>query len=103
MSIVVVATIVPKSEHRDEVIAVFDAAVPRVHTEDPGCELYAMHEGPDRIVMIEKWSDADALAAHGKSDALAQLGGRLEGLLADPIDVQILQARPAGRPEFGQL
>ena len=103
MSIVVVATILPKAEHRDEVVAALEAVIPRVHAEDAGCELYAMHEGPDRIVMIEKWSDADALAAHGQSDALAELGGRLTGLLAAPSDVQMLHARPAGRPEFGQL
>jgi quinol monooxygenase YgiN len=38
MSVVVVATAFPLPEHRAEVIAAFEAAIPRVQ-EDPGCEL----------------------------------------------------------------
>jgi hypothetical protein len=36
------------------VIAAVAAAIPRVHYE-PGVELYALHEGSDRLVMIEKY------------------------------------------------
>jgi len=35
------------------VIKAFEAAIVRVHDE-PGVELYALHEGRDRLVMIEK-------------------------------------------------
>ena len=42
MPVVVVATITPKPEYRDEVIAAMKKAVPLVHAED-GCELYALH------------------------------------------------------------
>ena len=38
MSVVVVATIVPRPEHRDEVIATITETVAKVHEED-GCEL----------------------------------------------------------------
>ena len=37
---VVVATIIPLPEHRDEVIAVLTQTIPKVHAEE-GCELYA--------------------------------------------------------------
>ena len=38
MSVVVVATIKPLPEHRDEVIAAFTETIAQVHAED-GCEL----------------------------------------------------------------
>jgi quinol monooxygenase YgiN len=44
LSVVVVATIVPRPEHRDEVIATITETVARVHEED-GCELYAPAKG----------------------------------------------------------
>ena len=51
MSVVVIATAFPVPEHRAEVIAAFEAAIKRVH-DQTGVELYALHEGPDRLVMI---------------------------------------------------
>jgi quinol monooxygenase YgiN len=103
MSVVVVATIHPLPEHRDEVVAAFEAAVARVHAEDTGCELYALHEGQDRLVMVEKWASEEALAAHSKSAALEELNGRLDGKLAGPTDIQVLQPHPAGTAQQGTL
>jgi quinol monooxygenase YgiN len=102
MSVVVVATVQPVPEHRASVIAAFEDTIARVHGED-GCELYALHEGRDRLVMIEKWASKEALAAHGKSPALAELTSRLEGKITGGLDVQILQPHPAGKPELGVL
>ena len=70
MSVVVVATIVPRREHRDEVIAVITETVAKVHEED-GCELYALHQAEDRLMMVEKWASPEALRAHSKGAALA--------------------------------
>jgi quinol monooxygenase YgiN len=103
MSVVIVATAFPIPARRDEVIAAFEAAIARVHREDPGCELYALHEGQDRLVMIEKYVSQDAVAAHGKSAALAELIAALDGKLSSPLDVQILTPHPAGEPGKGAL
>ena len=62
MSVVLVATAFPVPEHRAEVIAACEAAITRVHDE-PGVELYALHEGPDRLVMIEVRVGAGGLGA----------------------------------------
>lgn len=102
MSVVVIATVVPVPEHRAEVIAAFEQIIPAVHAE-PGCELYALHENEDRVVMVEKWSDGEALAVHGKGAALQQLGAALRDKLAGPMDVQVVSARPAGDPGKGAL
>ncbi len=103
MTVVVVATIRPKPEHRAEVVEAFERAVARVHTEDAGCELYALHEAPDRLVMIEKWSDAQALREHGHGAALVALGADLDGKLAEPTDVVTMTPHPAGTPVLGVL
>ncbi len=72
MSVVVVATIRPLPEHRDEVIAAFTATIPQVHAED-GCELYTLHQAKDRLIMVEKWASAEALSTHSQGAALAAL------------------------------
>jgi quinol monooxygenase YgiN len=103
MSVIVVATICPKSRYRDQVIAALENAVARVHAEDDGCELYALHESGDRLVMLEKWVSHEALAAHGRSPAFTELSNRLNGKLDAELDIQLLQPRPAGREERGML
>jgi quinol monooxygenase YgiN len=103
MSVVVVATIRPIAEHRAEVTEALARTVARVHVEDHGCERYALHEGDDRLVMIEKWASPELLAAHGASAAFAELGEQLNGKLIGDLDVQILRPHPAGTVEQGQL
>ena len=102
MPVVIVATIVPIAEHRDAVIAAIQAAVGQVHDE-PGCELYAQHEAPDRLVLVEKWASPEALAAHREAAPLAALGGALRGKVTGPPDVVVLQPAPAGDAAKGQL
>jgi quinol monooxygenase YgiN len=103
MAIVVVATLIPVPEHRDEVIAALETAKAKVDADD-GTLLYALHEGRDgRLVMIEKYADRDALRAHSQSAELAELGAALEGKLTGPMDVQVLTPHPAGSAEKGTL
>ena len=102
MSVVVVATITPLPEHVDAVRQARLAAVPQVHAE-PGCELYAMHEDDGGFVMVERWTDLDALRVHGKAEALTTLGGVLAGKLAVAPEVRRLSALPAGDHGKGAL
>jgi quinol monooxygenase YgiN len=102
VSVVVVATVIPRPEHRDEVIAAYTETIPKVHAED-GCELYALHQAEDRLVMIEKWASREALGAHSRGAALAAMRSQLEGTLAAPAEVIVLEAVPAGDPGKGRL
>ena len=102
MSIVVVATAFPVPEHRADLIAACEIAVARVHDE-PGVELYALHEGPDRLVMIEKYESEQALSEHSKGGALADLLSAFDGKLIGAIDVQVLVPHPAGTARKGAL
>ena len=102
MSVVVVVTAFPVPEHRAEVIAAFEAAIAQVHDE-PGVELYALHEGPDRLVMIEKYESEQARSEHRKGSALADLLSALEGKLSSSLDAQVLVPHPAGNARKGAL
>lgn len=101
MTVVVVATIHPLPERRAEVIAAMEAVIARTHAEDDGCLLYALHQGPDRLVMIEKWSSQEALAAHLRGPAIAELQQRTAGLLSAPADIVTLEPHPAGSADQG--
>lgn len=102
MSIVVVVTAYPILEHRVEVIEAFEEAIVRVHDE-PGVELYALHEGSDRLVMIEKYESAEARSEHSRGAALADLRSPLDGKLTTGLDVQVLEPHPAGNAQKGAL
>jgi quinol monooxygenase YgiN len=102
MSVVVVATIVPVAGQHEAVKEALLEAIPKVHAED-GCELYALHERADRLVMVEQWSSEQALAEHSRGAALAELGGRLAGRTTGAPDVVVLAAVPAGDTAKGRL
>ena len=104
MAVVIVATLFPVPEYRDEVIAAIETVQEKVHASDDDCLLYALHEGKDgRLVMIEKYSSMEALKAHGKSAELAELAAALDGKLTQPMDLQVLAPHTAGSPEKGAL
>lgn len=99
---VLVAIVSPKPGKIDEAADAFSAIIPAVHDE-PGCELYALHRNADKLVMIEKWADAETLAAHGRAPALATLGAGLSDLVAEPMQLLILEPVPVGDPAKGAL
>lgn len=103
MTVVVVATIHPLPEHREEIIALFEKTIARVHAEDKGCELYAMHQDADTLVMIEKWTSAEALEAHSTSAAMNDMNPAVEGKLAERTQLRIYAPHPAGTEEQGAL
>ena len=102
MSVVVVATITPKADQVEAVREAILAAVPKVHAE-PGCELYAVHEGGDSFVMVERWESLEALKTHGSAEALTTLGGQLAGKLDAAPEVRRLTGLPAGDPVKGAI
>jgi quinol monooxygenase YgiN len=102
-SVVVTAYFRPAPGQRERVVEALRPAIAAVH-EEPGCELYAIHDAPDgTIVMIEKWTSVRELDDHGGGDAVRALNSSLEGLLASPVEVTRLVPLPAGTEEKGQL
>jgi hypothetical protein len=77
-------------------------ACSRVHDE-PGVELYPLHEGRDRLVMIEKYESEQARSKRLTGTALADLRSALAGKLSSGLDVQVLVPHPAGSARKGAL
>ena len=102
MSILIVATISPKPGRADAVREALTAAIPTVH-EEPGCELYALHEDGYGFVMIERWATQDDVKAHGAGETFNQLSEGIKDDLTEPIGVRLLTALPAGDDAKGAL
>ncbi|MDQ0707770.1 quinol monooxygenase YgiN [Arthrobacter woluwensis] len=103
MSVVVTAIFTPLPGAHEQVVGALAPAISEVHQE-PGCELYAIHQAPNgQIVMIEKWSDEELLDRHGAGTAVARLNASLEGLLeAAPVVTRLIPI-PAGTAGQGRL
>jgi quinol monooxygenase YgiN len=102
VSVVVVVTACPVPGHRAGVVAALEAAIARVRDE-PGVGLYALPEGRDRLVMMEKYQPERARSEHGTGAALAGLRAALAGRLSSGLDVQVLVPHRAGDPHKGAL
>jgi quinol monooxygenase YgiN len=83
-------------------IKALEVAITQVH-EEPGVELYALHEGRDRLVMIEKYESEQARSEHAKGAALAYQRSAFEGMLSSALDAQLLLPHPAGNTRKGAL
>ena len=102
MSVVVVATLTPKRGKLQELQDALATTVPLVHAE-PGCELYAAHTDGTVVIMVERWASPEALDTHSKADALKRFAGLPEGVLAEPIEVKVLENIPLGEATKGTI
>ena len=103
MTIVVTAAFTPNEGFYQQVVDALAPAIAEVHQE-PGCLLYAIHESPTgQILMIEKWTSAARLDAHGAGEPVQRLNAALEGLLAKPVEVTRLVPIPVGTAAQGAL
>ena len=100
--IVVVATMTAKPESVDTVRDACKQAIGAVHQE-PGCELYSLHEADGTFVFVEQWADADALKTHSTAPAIGALFGALGEHLEGAPDIKMLAPVVAGDPAKGQL
>ncbi len=102
MPVTVVATMTAKPDSVDAVRDACVTAIEAVHDE-PGCELYSLHEADGTFVFVEQWADADALAAHGAAPAVGTLFGTIGEHLDGAPDIKVLSPVVAGDPAKGQL
>ncbi|MGH3533039.1 MAG: putative quinol monooxygenase [Mycobacterium sp.] len=100
--VVVVATMTAKPESVDAVREILTRTVKDVHDE-PGCQLYSLHEAGDTFVFVEQWADADALQTHGTAPAVTTMFSAAGDHLAGAPDIKLLQPVVAGDPDKGQL
>jgi quinol monooxygenase YgiN len=102
MPVVVVATLTVKPESVDAVREILTTAAEEVH-EEPGCQLYAVHQTGDTFVFVEQWADAEALKTHSAAPAVGKMFSAVGEHLAGAPDIKTLQPIPAGDAAKGQL
>ena len=102
MPIVVVATMTAKPESVEAVRDACKTAIEAVHQE-PGCDLYALHEADGTFVFVEQWADADALKTHSTAPAVATMFGEIGEHLDGAPDIKLLQPVVAGDADKGRL
>jgi len=75
-----------------EQVEAFTTLAPVVRAED-GCLQYDLHAvlgNPDRFAVIERWSSADALSAHAKSEHMRVSAAAATAFRAGPAEVLVL-------------
>jgi quinol monooxygenase YgiN len=92
----VVAVITANPGQRENVLEAFRANIPAVRAED-GCIEYGpvidaegfggfqTKFGPDAFVVIEKWSDAQALKAHAAAPHMKAYAARVADMIANRV------------------
>ncbi len=71
--------------------------------EEPGLEVYSVSQSqddPNVFVFFELYADADALAIHGKGEAMAAAMGSMGGLLAGRPVVTLMNPLAAKGLDF---
>lgn len=102
MPVVVVASFTAKPESVDAVRAACQEAIAVVHDE-PGCQLYSLHQTDNTFVFIEQWADKAALDTHMTAPSIATLFGAIGEHLDGAPDIKLVTPLPAGDPAKGQL
>jgi quinol monooxygenase YgiN len=98
----VVATMTVKPESVDTVREILTEAVETVHDE-PGCQLYSLHQSGETFVFVEQWADEEALKTHSTAPAIGKMFGAAGEHLAGAPDIKMLTPVVAGDPDKGQL
>lgn len=83
--VAIIAKITAKDGQRDALRDVFASTGMANAAAEPGTEIYALNEDqndPDVLWFYEVYTDGDALAAHGSSDAMKALGGEIREYMA---------------------
>jgi quinol monooxygenase YgiN len=102
MPVVVVATMTVKPESVDAVREILTESVEAVHDE-PGCQLYSLHQSGETFVFVEQWADDEALKTHSTAPAVGKMFSAVGEHLSGAPDIKMLTPVVAGDPDKGQL
>ena len=89
----IIGMVVAKDETREELREILNAQIAPTRAE-PGCINYDFHvdaEDPNVFMFYENWRSKDDLDAHLKAPHLKPLFGRLDELLARPVEIKFYE------------
>jgi len=92
-SIAVIARFTPRPESREALRTLLKGMTIPVRAES-GCRTYDLYESPDdgEFVLFERYRSRSALDEHRGSPHYANYRAQLDGLLAKPVEVTVLDA-----------
>lgn len=95
--IIVLGSVVARPDGFEALRAISLEHVRRSRSE-PGCIVHGVHvdsENQLKLVFVEKWKDAAALAAHFKVKSSIDFAGQARELAAEAPVIEIFDAAPA--------
>jgi quinol monooxygenase YgiN len=98
MALTIVATFQAKPEAAEQLVEQLQELAVLTRAEK-GCVSYRPYvapEDPASVVMIEEWADAEAIAAHNKSEHLQAFAKLAPELLTAPVRVEVLKRAKEG-------
>ena len=106
MSEVIVVVVLQAKPGKGEALrGLMTASAQHTHSES-GCLTYALHasnDDPDRLALVERWSDQSALDAHLQQPYVQKLFADLDEVLAVSPTTAFCSPIPAGNPVKGRL
>ncbi|ARF55448.1 putative quinol monooxygenase [Streptomyces gilvosporeus] len=96
MSLVVVAECLAADGQEDRLRTALEAMI-EPSLEEPGCLAYRPYADPNdpaRMVIVEEWTDRQALAEHFATPHFGHVRQVLERVLAEPIAIRELVVAP---------
>ena len=87
-----IAKLTAADGQRDALVKVMDQLVDAAEAE-AGTEVYVLNldnKDANVIWFYELYTDGDAFTAHGKSDTMKAIGSQLGGLVAGPVELNLL-------------
>ena len=104
-AIIIIGSLKARPGKEDATREALAALVAPAHAE-PGCILYALHQGvadPTRFAFVERWESQELHDAHAGSGNMAAVLARADELLAEPPDSVVYRALPQGETAKGSL
>ena len=95
MAIGVIAKLTVQQGKNEEFEGIFSRLATAVNENESGCNFYALHQSrtdPQSYVVLEQYSDADALALHGKTDYFRSIGAELGPCMAAAPEIEYFDA-----------
>ena len=95
MPIGLLAKIAVQEGKNEEFEKAFLALTEKVRANEPGNIFYALNRSqtdPQLYLVMEQYTDADALEAHRKSDYFLAANGVLGGLVAGAPEIELFEA-----------
>ena len=95
MAIGIVAKLTIQEGKNEEFETIFGELQAAVTSNEPGCNFYALHKSRDSetsYVVLEQYTDQAALDAHGTSDHMKSIGGKMGSVMGGRPEVEYYDA-----------